>query len=576
MNNFKSRDDKRRERELEEARKAGTIPAEVDEDGKEVNPHIPQYMSQAPWYLNQEGPGLKHQKNLKTKMPVAGVSDFVPRGQKAGPAATKFRKGACTNCGAMTHKAQDCVERPRKKGAKFTGKGIQADDATLEMAFDYAGKRDHWAQYDASQHASLLQTYEQETELRLQATQQEKAAKLAAKEERRRQKRAAKEKAREGEEGAGDPEEETDTDTDGEGDDDEAKERSANIAVGEKMNMNKNGGMKMSVRNLRIREDTAKYLLNLDTESAYYDPKTRSMRENPNPGGDPNEASFAGDNFVRASGDAKALAQLQLYQLDAHAAGQNVHMNADPTTLELMNKIFREKKEKLAASKSNKILEKYGGAEHMEAPPKELLLAQTESYVEYDRSGAVVAGQEKAIAKSKYVEDILTHNHTAVWGSFFDRATFRWGYADDHSTMRNSYSTGAAGLRARAAAAAALTAGSAPDSRSEAAAAALAAAAAGGGSSCADAGGGSKAPPTKQLYGLAEDLGEHALDEAKVKAAIAREKKRGSEVERDDRKRKYNSAQADDMGAEEMEAYHRTKLRADDPMANYQDGELTE
>ena len=92
----------------------------------------------------------------------------------------------------------------------------------------------------------------------------------------------------------------------------------------------------------------------------------------------------------------------------------------------------------------------------------------------------------------------------------------------------------------------------------------------------ADAGGGSKAPPTKQLYGLAEDLGEHALDEAKVKAAIAREKKRGAEVERDDRKRKYNSAQADDMGAEEMEAYHRTKLRADDPMANYQDGELTE
>ena len=37
----------------------------------------------------------------------------------------------------------------------------------------------------------------------------------------------------------------------------------------------------VSVRNLRIREDTAKYLRNLDPDSAYYDPKTRSMRENP-------------------------------------------------------------------------------------------------------------------------------------------------------------------------------------------------------------------------------------------------------------------------------------------------------
>ena len=36
-----------------------------------------------------------------------------------------------------------------------------------------------------------------------------------------------------------------------------------------------------TVRNLRIREDTAKYLRNLDPNSAYYDPKTRAMRKNP-------------------------------------------------------------------------------------------------------------------------------------------------------------------------------------------------------------------------------------------------------------------------------------------------------
>lgn len=43
------------------------------------------------------------------------------------------------------------------------------------------------------------------------------------------------------------------------------------------------GGSTGSVRNLRIREDTAKYLLNLDASSAHYDPKSRSMREDPNP-----------------------------------------------------------------------------------------------------------------------------------------------------------------------------------------------------------------------------------------------------------------------------------------------------
>ncbi len=44
-----------------------------------------------------------------------------------------------------------------------------------------------------------------------------------------------------------------------------------------------------TVRNLRIREDTAKYLINLDLNSAFYEPKTRSMRENPNKDKEPTE-----------------------------------------------------------------------------------------------------------------------------------------------------------------------------------------------------------------------------------------------------------------------------------------------
>jgi pre-mRNA-processing factor SLU7 len=41
---------------------------------------------------------------------------------------------------------------------------------------------------------------------------------------------------------------------------------------------------RITVRNLRIREDTAKYLINLNPESAYYDPKTRAMRDAPEQG----------------------------------------------------------------------------------------------------------------------------------------------------------------------------------------------------------------------------------------------------------------------------------------------------
>ena len=39
--------------------------------------------------------------------------------------------------------------------------------------------------------------------------------------------------------------------------------------------------------------------------------------------------------------------------------------------------------------------------------------------MEYSRTGRVIKGEEKSPVKSKYEEDKLDQNHTAVWGSYW-------------------------------------------------------------------------------------------------------------------------------------------------------------
>ena len=90
-----------------------------------------------------------------------------------------------------------------------------------------------------------------------------------------------------------------------------------------------------------------RYLLNLDVNSAHYDPKSRSMREDPTPNKPMNEKTFAGDNFVRKGGDFAAWQSMQLHSMQAFDKGQDVHLQANPSLAEMLYKQFKDKKEQL-------------------------------------------------------------------------------------------------------------------------------------------------------------------------------------------------------------------------------------
>ncbi|CAA3021570.1 Pre-mRNA-splicing factor SLU7-A [Olea europaea subsp. europaea] len=147
-----------------------------------------------------------------------------------------------------------------------------------------------------------------------------------------------------------------------------------------------------TVRNLRIEEDTAKYLLNLDVNSIHYDPKTHSMHEDPLPDMNPNEKFYAGDNCNRVSGQALEFKQLNIHAWEAFDKGHDVHMQAAPSQAKLLYKNFEINKEKLKSQTKETIMEKYGNAATDETLPRELLLGQSEREVEYDRAGRIIKG----------------------------------------------------------------------------------------------------------------------------------------------------------------------------------------
>lgn len=182
----------------------------------------------------------------------------------------------------MSHKAKDCLERPRKKGAKWTGKDIQADEVISDVKGDYDAKRDRWNGYDPADHKRVIEQHEAIEEARRKIREEEIDNQTST------DMSAVKKAAKAGKKAKA-PKEDGDFSSSDSDEEDEDKYAEAANMPGQKVDTDR----RVTVRNLRIREDRAKYLYNLNPDSAHYDPKTRSMREAPVGGERPEDVSIA-------------------------------------------------------------------------------------------------------------------------------------------------------------------------------------------------------------------------------------------------------------------------------------------
>lgn len=389
-----------------------------DKDVNEINPHMPNYIVRAPWYVDTGIPSLKHQKF--TNVPQQTI------GNNHSTSETKHGQ-ECENCGALDHKTKECVERPRKLGAKDISGQIskqipdisKSKDQSITELDDFDAKRDRWKEFDPSEYRSIVERYETI----------EKQKKHTIDEH---------------------PRQSSDirnfTLNSILQDDDYCVEDTD--VPGQKVDTKQ----RMTVRNLRIREDIAKYLRNLDPNSAYYDPKTRSMRENPNVDNkDPTLVDYSGDNFVRYTGESRAVNQLSIFawEMEEKLASENIdksgsttqliNLQSNPSEMERLWKDHASKQKQLKDEMKQLISEKYNVKDSHNVP--EILLQSTERWIEYSReTGKEINNQLDTIPKSRFIEDYYPLNHTCVWGSWWNNG--KWGYSCCYSTLKDSYCTG--------------------------------------------------------------------------------------------------------------------------------------
>jgi pre-mRNA-processing factor SLU7 len=425
-------------------------------NGNEINPHMPQFIIKPPWYLEQTENSLKHQK-AQVEVTKAPISNYTLKGFAENP-VYKFRKGACENCGALTHKLKECLERPRKRGAKWSGRDFSRDEFIYEVPLDFEGKRDRWNGYDPNSFSRIMHEY-QKFEEEKKRKKQEELSNIT-------DEHLKKKKLRD---------EDLDESVSSEDENkllvndipSEFKEVVNNMSTGEnKENSNevtdedvlaylvemrkdstknlndipKNILYKMCVsKSLHVGSDYSKYLINLALNSAYYDGKSRSMRENPNPGSQEIH-SFKGDNYIRNTGDTLKLIELENFIKEANERNKDLNLNniAMPSQAELFHRYLQNTKDRYKSAELKKVISKYGGEEHLNIPQevKEILTNNQDENQNPEENPLT-----HSMAKSMYPEDVFVNNHSSVWGSFY-HDKFGWGYKCCLSFEKGSWCKG--------------------------------------------------------------------------------------------------------------------------------------
>ena len=350
-----------------------------EEKDSESNGHMPHFLIKSPWYINQSEGKKKITGTSNSKITI----NESRKRYLSENVVFKYRKGACENCGALTHKKKDCCERPRRRGAKYTKNNFKPDEFLEEINYDFEGKRDRWNGYEPSMEIRKIKKFEKFQELRKKIRMEKiKNNNLYENEKKKILKDEDLELDFSSDEENNIPasfkeiiSKIADEDNNEFEDDvkkyfEEYKKKNNNELPKKVSDIPKNILIKISKsKSLRIGEDISKYLLTLAENSEYFNKKNTYSLHKDNLYNLQNIKNNI-NNSINNTGDAGKLIEMEKMLEMANSKNKNLNLNniAMPSQAELYYKYALRKKKKFKNCELEKVLNKYGGENYFHMP----------------------------------------------------------------------------------------------------------------------------------------------------------------------------------------------------------------